>query len=301
MLLPNIMEEKMKKIRFITLLLLATIIAIASPITASNFFAAERQALSGQEVNFIVQIDSGGVSTRSVWEESTVDQVIAQIQRESGLSLVYGGNYNRQLDEGEMLPLQTWLTVMENEYFDLPYETHENTTSNVWAGHSHVRQEGSPGEHTVTMEVNLLGGTEIGREVVSEEITIAPVDEIIDIGTARLGALADVNAPDFHYVRRVRMEATAYTALYCCTGKHPGDPWFGITASGRRVEHGIVAVDRSIIPLGTRLYVEGYGFAIAADVGGAIRGYKIDLYITNLQDALRFGRRHIYVWILDDI
>ena len=290
----------MKKFRFIALLLVATAIVVLFPITASNFLAAE-QVLSGQEVSFIVQIDNGGISARNIWEEATVDQVIAQVQRESGLSLVYGGNYNRRLNDGEMLGLQTWMTRMENEYSSLPYETHENITNNVWVGDSHVRQEGSEGEHTTTMEVSLLGGTEIGREVVSEEITIAPIDAIVDIGTARLGALADVTAPDFHYVRRIRMEATAYTALYCCTGKHPGDPWFGITASGRRVEHGIVAVDRSIIPLGTRLYVEGYGFALAADVGGAIRGYKIDLYITDLQAALRFGRRHLYVWILDEI
>jgi 3D (Asp-Asp-Asp) domain-containing protein len=97
------------------------------------------------------------------------------------------------------------------------------------------------------------------------------------------------------------MEATAYTAGYCCTNKHPWDPWYRITASGREVEHGIVAVDRTLIPLGTRLYVDGYGFAIAADVGGAIRGYKIDLFMEDLGDALRFGRRHIYVWVLDNI
>jgi len=95
------------------------------------------------------------------------------------------------------------------------------------------------------------------------------------------------------------MEATAYTSGYGCTGKLPCDPWYGITASGMHVRHGVVAVDRTLIPLGTRLYVEGYGFAIAADVGGAIRGYKIDLFMYCINDARRFGRRHINVWILD--
>jgi 3D (Asp-Asp-Asp) domain-containing protein len=60
-----------------------------------------------------------------------------------------------------------------------------------------------------------------------------------------------------------------------------------------------VAVDPTIIPLGTHLYVEGYGFALAADVGGAIKGYKIDLYYEEMEDALRFGRRDLTVYILN--
>jgi len=95
------------------------------------------------------------------------------------------------------------------------------------------------------------------------------------------------------------MNASAYTAGFSCTGKRPGHPAYRITRSGREVEHGIVAVDPAFIPLGTKLYVEGYGFAIAADTGGAIRGYKIDLFMEYMGDALRFGRRNITVFILE--
>jgi len=65
------------------------------------------------------------------------------------------------------------------------------------------------------------------------------------------------------------------------------------------VEHGIVAVDPTVIPLGTRLYVEGYGFALAADTGSAIRGYKIDLFMEYIGDARQFGRRDVTVFILE--
>ena len=63
--------------------------------------------------------------------------------------------------------------------------------------------------------------------------------------------------------------------------------------------HGIVAVDTSFIPLGSRLYIPGYGLALAADTGGAIRGDKIDLCMEDSGDAWRFGRQTIKVYVLE--
>jgi 3D (Asp-Asp-Asp) domain-containing protein len=73
----------------------------------------------------------------------------------------------------------------------------------------------------------------------------------------------------------------------------------GFSAIGLPAGYGIVAVDPRVIPLGTRLYVEGYGYAIAADVGGDIEGHRIDLCFPKRQDALLFGRRDVTVHILD--
>jgi len=73
----------------------------------------------------------------------------------------------------------------------------------------------------------------------------------------------------------------------------------GNSALGLPAGYGIVAVDPQFIPLGTRLYVEGYGYAIAADVGGDIEGKRIDLGFPNRRDALLFGRRWLKVNILE--
>ena len=82
--------------------------------------------------------------------------------------------------------------------------------------------------------------------------------------------------PDgLHVVRVLRVYATWYNAA--SAGRSPSDPAYGITATGVRVERGVVAVDPSVIPLGTRLYVPGYGYAVAADTGGGIRGAMLDL------------------------
>jgi 3D (Asp-Asp-Asp) domain-containing protein len=88
------------------------------------------------------------------------------------------------------------------------------------------------------------------------------------------------------------MLATAYTANCAgCSGS-------GMTATGMRAGHGIVAVDPRVIPLGTRLYIKGYGQAIAGDTGGAIRGNRIDLGFDSIADAMTFGTREVHVYIL---
>ncbi len=84
------------------------------------------------------------------------------------------------------------------------------------------------------------------------------------------------------------MIATAYT---------PGHGCGTITATGMRARYGVVAVDPRVIPLGTHLYIEGYGEAIAADTGSAIKGVRIDLCFDSLAQARAFGRRKVVVHI----
>ncbi len=72
-----------------------------------------------------------------------------------------------------------------------------------------------------------------------------------------------------------------------------------ITASGLPARHGVVAVDPEVIPLGTRLFIPGYGFAIAADTGGMIEGHMIDLCMEDYDSCMEFGRRDIDVYVLE--
>lgn len=101
-----------------------------------------------------------------------------------------------------------------------------------------------------------------------------------------------VHTPDgpLAYAYVLEMEASAYL---------PSDGGgAGITASGIPATHGVVAVDPDIIPLGTKVFVPGYGVAIAADTGGMIEGHMIDLCMEDYGDAILFGRRDIEVYIL---
>lgn len=94
-----------------------------------------------------------------------------------------------------------------------------------------------------------------------------------------------------HTGRFLTMQATAYS---------PEEPGLSDhTATGMRAQYGVVAVDPSVIPLGTRLHVEGYGTAIAADTGGAIKGMRIDLCFNTLEEVQAYGWRTVRVEILD--
>ena len=92
------------------------------------------------------------------------------------------------------------------------------------------------------------------------------------------------------YRQKLTLQATAYTSQ---------DPGCGsLTKREHKLRKGLVAVDPRVIPLGTRLYIEGYGYAIADDIGSAIKGNKIDLAYDSRADALRFGRKPVTVLVL---
>jgi len=103
-------------------------------------------------------------------------------------------------------------------------------------------------------------------------------------------------------IPRVHVVATAYTAGPESTGKTPGHPAYGVTASGvkvRRDRFSTIAADPREFPYGTVLFVPGYGFGVVADTGGLVRGKHIDLYVPTLQEAVReWGKRTVEVFVL---
>lgn len=101
---------------------------------------------------------------------------------------------------------------------------------------------------------------------------------------------------------KVRVVATGYYAGYESTGKTPSHPQYGITYSGVKVRRGTystIAADLRVFPLGTVLYIPGYGYGVVADKGGAVRGNKIDLYFETKQDVYaQWGKRTVDVYVL---
>lgn len=91
--------------------------------------------------------------------------------------------------------------------------------------------------------------------------------------------------------RVIRVEATAYSGAQSGLSAY--------TATGTLCRRGVIAVDPGIIPLGTRVYIPGYGYAVAEDTGGAIRGHVIDIAFDSVAECYEWGRQYVDLYILD--
>ncbi|MCI5709261.1 3D domain-containing protein, partial [Veillonella caviae] len=151
-----------------------------------------------------------------------------------------------------------------------------------------VVQVGQPGSEQVQVETLYNNGAVIKTNDLSKQVITNMTPTIIKEGTREVTTSSNVAG---RASRAIVMEASAYLAS-------DGDG-YGITATGIPAVRGVVAVDPDVIPLGTRLFIPGYGEAVAADTGGAIIGNKIDLVMDSYGEAMDFGRRDVTVYVLD--
>ena len=164
------------------------------------------------------------------------------------------------------------------------YSIKRNYTLDLPSGTNRVTREGREGTAQQLWQVTFRDGVEVFRQMVSQEVLVKPVDQVLLCG---LATAVSRGSDSIQSSRSVRMQATAYTY----TGNN--------TASGVPPHRGAVAVDTSVIPMGTTMYVEGYGHAKALDRGGAIKGNKIDLFFETQAEVTKWGRRWVDVHFYD--
>jgi uncharacterized protein YabE (DUF348 family) len=138
-----------------------------------------------------------------------------------------------------------------------------------------VLQEGVPGVFERRIRVRYEDGQEVSHQVDNDYVAVPPTTKIIGYGTKVVVRTLDTPSGPVEYWRVIRMLATSYSAGTAGTPKT--SPWYGRTATGMQMRHGIVAVDPRVINLRSQVYVPGYGIGIAGDTGGGIKGRRIDL------------------------
>lgn len=187
----------------------------------------------------------------------------------------------------------------------IPYKVKVVENPTIGQNEFNTINKGEYGEHGLMFEIKYENGVEVSRETKLNEVIKPVVDEVIERGTIPVKTIQGTGET-FLYSKMVVMEATAYTLDPAeCGGKLPGDPLYGITRSGLPAERGLIAVDPSVIPLFTKVYIEtaeghfiDYGMSIAADTGSAIIGNRIDLYMEEKSEALLWGRRDVRVYFV---
>jgi len=192
--------------------------------------------------------------------------------------------------------------VTEKEFIEkqvLAY-TNEIKQAKDWeVGVEKLLRNGSNGEKEIRIKVTYEDGIEKKREIIEEKVTKPPVSRQLAVGTLDTRVIS--RGETIQFKKMMVMKATSYTDDIASTGKMGGN-----TATGtkpRRIPGGgkwsTVAVDPKVIPLGTKLWIEGYGYAIAEDTGGAVKGNIIDLFFAqNSEEYLNWRTRKVKVYIL---
>ena len=145
-----------------------------------------------------------------------------------------------------------------------------------------VKTEGRNGEVVAEYTTTYVNGEDIGTERTVKETISEVQDEGIRFGTSKTGQTGEVS---------VGRTFTGNTTAY-----YMGESARG--AAGGHCVYGTCAVDPSVIPYGTKLYIEGYGFAVANDCGGAVKGNVVDLYMHSTSECISWGRRYMKVYVL---
>ena len=270
-----------------------------------------------------------GLEKKKAWSTSTT---VADFLKQNKISLGELDRVENGMDE-MVVPNSEVKVVRVEKVTDVVEDSVKfaevtKKDSSILKGKEKLVQKGENGRVAKTFEVVKENGKEVKRELKSEKTVKEAKKQVKAVGTkvvvasvsrgakqpapkaatasvskatpapaqaaaAPKKAAAPAAAPSSG--REIYVSATAYTAF--CAGCS------GITATGINLKANpglkVIAVDPNVIPLGSKVWVEGYGYAVAGDTGGAIKGNKIDLFMPDKSDALAFGRKQVKVKILN--
>ena len=242
--------------------------------------------------------------------DETVGELLARLNCEAREGDLLSHPEDVPVYDGMILRVDSILTRQEVYTATVRHGVNRCADASIPAGSEEVLIPGRDGEILCTAEVTYINGREAGRKVLSQKQTIAPVTEVVAVGTgARIDAVDPQGQPIIGdgyiilptgevltYTHKDTVRATAYT--------HTDAGCDLITATGSTVHRGTVAVDPRFVPYGTRMFIianDGsyvYGVAEAEDCGGAIKRDRMDLYFPTYEECIAFGWRRCTVYFL---
>ena len=256
-----------------------------------------------------VTIDNGGQLLKTGTYGETVGELLERLQVVWDEDDEISERLEAKTYDGMEISISRKTYATETHSQSLPYSTQYHADPELPAGEQRILTAGADGEVQCTAEVTYENGQEIERKLLSREVTLAPVDQVVAVGTASAdsgkgqltigdGFIVTPEGDVLTYTRHKTMRATAYSCEE--TGGE------GITAIGTPARVGAIAVDPTVIPYGTRMYIVTkdqsviYGVATAEDTGHPdyIYGNRIDLYYDTVAECVQFGVRDCDVYIL---
>ena len=157
----------------------------------------------------------------------------------------------------------------------IPFEAISVPDDNLEIDHTRLAQAGRNGEYRKRWKVRFEDGQETDRVLIDEWQAAAPVTRVTAYGRMIVPRTLDTPDGPVVYWRKIRMYATSYSPARSGTPRTAA--WYGRTRIGMTLRKGLVAIDPTVIPFHTPLYIPGYGKGLAADTGGGVKGKWIDL------------------------
>lgn len=248
----------------------------------------------GEKIKFYKAGRAKLIADGEVITVTTNNKTVGEILREKGISLGAEDYTIPALDtiaeDGGQIELirVTYKQLSEQEEVK-PKTVYKNADS-IPVGMTQLYKKGEPGTKLVDYRIKYENGKPVAKEEVASKVLVKAKDEIMLKGSAKFGTgKKDLKEKDLQFSKKYTGIASAY---YEPKGNH--------CANGMEVAVGRIGVDPSIIPYGTKLYVTGYGYCIAADTGPGVTsmGRFVDLYMNSEAECEQWGLREVTVYVL---
>lgn len=317
----------------ISVALVALMIASSSIIATTNISAITVQAAT-EGTTHQGMMEAPKVGKSAIVNEIVKVDIIDSKGSVTSLSAIKGitlaqafknANFQLPLSEDLTVSLDTIvtadMTVMLKAYQEkvetkkIEFATIEKEDDTLAKGKKTVKQQGHQGEKKVTIEQTVVNEKIVASNTVTTKVTKKPVTKIVLVGTKEKVIAKKVTAEKSTSITQAIVEETGETDTI--TNETTVEPATtttgttlqveataytggGITATGIHLNDNskVIAVDPSVIPLGSRVMIDGYGEYIAGDTGGAIHGNIVDLYVATQSEAISFGRRALTIHII---
>ncbi|MEW6447774.1 MAG: ubiquitin-like domain-containing protein [Bacillota bacterium] len=230
-----------------------------------------------------VTIVADGESRPVLTKSKTVFDLLKEENVKVGEEDIVNPPLESELSKGLTVTITRVSRKVEEKEVSIPFSVKRKPAASLPKGQARVISTGKNGLAVEKWEVVLHDGKEKERRLIERRVVRQPVDRVVQVGILQT---VSRGGEELRFTQVYTMKATAYTY----TGRN--------TASGIPPRLGVAAVDPSVISFGTRLYVEGYGHAVACDKGSDIKGGEIDVFFPTRAEALAWGVRYVKVYVL---
>lgn len=214
----------------------------------------------------------------------TVEEALKQAEITCDENDIVEPSMDTVLKKGDQITVKRVEVSEETRMRETDFQVVERADSSIQIGDVQITQKGRKGKIRETWSVTTVDGEVTDRHLVKEETVKKKKDKIIGWGTK----ISFQRPTDLKYMRKIEnVRAVSY--------HFEGNP---AGSYGLPCRYGTVAVDPDVIPLGSKLYIEGYGYAVANDVGSAIQGNTVDLYMERFDQCILWGARWTTVYVL---